>query len=90
MTDYIMVNHGMLNALVERWHTETSLFHLSLCEIYITLDDVPCLLHLLIRGKLLDHGRITKGETLEMMVHYLGVNLEVSMSEFEKNQRGSC
>lgn len=50
-------------------------------EMSITLDDVLRLLHLLIRGRFLDHGRMTKDEALEMMVEYLGVDpREVKMS----------
>lgn len=74
MTDYIMVNHGTLNEFVGRWHSKTSSFHLLLDEMSITLDDVSCLLHLPIRGRLIDHGRITKDEALEMMGEYLGID----------------
>lgn len=37
----------------------------------MTLDEVLCLLHLSIMGKLLDNGRITKDEALEILVDYL-------------------
>lgn len=57
-TGYVTVNHMMLNAFVEKWYIETILFRLTLGEMSITLDDVACMLHLPIRGKLLDHGRI--------------------------------
>lgn len=50
----------------------------------ITLDDVSCLMHLPIRGKLLDHGRISKDETLEMMVDYLKVDLANVMTEMDR------
>lgn len=49
---------------------------------------MSCLLHLLIRGKLLDHMRIRKDGVLEMMVEYLGVELEDAMGEFEKTRGG--
>lgn len=45
---------------------------------------MSCLLHLSIRGKLLDHWRISRDETLEMMVEYLGVDPEDAMTEMEK------
>ncbi|CAL5196149.1 unnamed protein product [Lathyrus oleraceus] len=80
-----MVNHGILNAFVERWHSETSSFHL-LTDMSITLDDVSYLLNLLIRGKLLDHGRICKDEALEMMVDYLGVDPEAALTEMERTR----
>lgn len=75
MIGYITVNHGMLYAFLEKRHSDTSSFHLPLGEISITLDNVSCLLHLLIRWKLLDHEIINKDEALEMTVDYLGVDL---------------
>lgn len=83
MTGCITVNHEILNAFVERYHSDTSSFHLPLGEMFITLDGVSCLLHLLIRGKLLDHGRISKDETLVMMVDYLRVDLADVMAEMD-------
>lgn len=59
-----MVNHRMLNAFVERWHSKTSSFHLSHGEMSITLDDVSYLLHLPINGRFLDHESMTKNEEL--------------------------
>ena len=88
MTNYIRVNQGMLNAFVERWHTETSPFHLSLGEMSITLDDLSCLLYLLIRGKLLDHWRVTKDEALEMMVDYMRVNPKDALTKIERTTWG--
>lgn len=66
--------------------TEMSSFHPSHGEISITLDDVSCLLHLPIRGKLLDHGKINKYDALKLMVDYLEVNPEASMKEFETTE----
>lgn len=88
MTSYALVNHDMLNAFLERWHSETSSFHLSHGEMSITLDDVLCLLHLHISGRFLDHGRITKDEAVEMMVEYLGVDPKKVIGEVDKT-RGS-
>jgi len=45
-TDYVIVPHVLLMTLCERWHAETSSFHLPVGEMNITLDDVACLLHL--------------------------------------------
>ncbi|XP_050890136.1 uncharacterized protein LOC127095499 [Lathyrus oleraceus] len=84
ITGYITVNREMLNAFVERWYTKTSSFHLPLSEMSITLDDVSCLLRLLIKGKLLNHGRIRRDETPEMMVDYLRVDPKNAMMEFKK------
>lgn len=86
MISYITINHKMLNAFIEIWHINTLSFHLSLSEMSITLDDVFSLLYLLIRGKLLDHGRISKDGALEMMVNYSGVDPEDVMGEFAKTR----
>lgn len=40
----------------------------------ITLDDVSCLLHLSIKGRLSDHRRTRKKEVVDMMVTYLGTH----------------
>ena len=43
-------DRGLISSFVERWHGETSSFHLSVWEVSITLDDVASLLHLPIVG----------------------------------------
>lgn len=45
----------------------------------IELNDVSCLLHLSIKGRLLDHNKINIDDTLEMMVDYLRANLGDAM-----------
>lgn len=59
----------ILSAFVERWKLETSSFHFPHGEMFIALDNVSCLLHLLIRRRLLDHNRINKDETLVMLIN---------------------
>jgi len=48
-------DNNLVNVFLERWHQETSFFHLPIEEITITLDDVSCLLHLLVVGRPKDH-----------------------------------
>ncbi|XP_028201934.1 protein MAIN-LIKE 2-like [Glycine soja] len=48
----ITIDPGLISAFVERWHRETSTFHLPVSELTITLDDVVSLLHLPITGAL--------------------------------------
>ncbi|XP_058775786.1 serine/threonine-protein phosphatase 7 long form homolog [Vicia villosa] len=85
---YTTVNHGMINVTVERWHHETSSFHLPYGEMSITLDDVVCLLHLPTRGRFLDHERCDKEEALKLLVYKLGVDPDAVMTEMDKT-RGS-
>lgn len=86
ITDYSTVNHVVLNAFVERWHSKTSSFHLPLGEMSITLDNVLCLLHLPIRGRLLDHWRITKDKTLNMMVDHLKADPGEAKDELDRTR----
>jgi len=51
----------------ERWHEETSSFHLPVGEMTITLDDVVCLLGIPINGRLLPDRELTREEGIEMM-----------------------
>src|SRR3954467_511835 len=81
MTGYTTISTGMQGAFVERWHKETSSFHLPVGEMTITLHDVQCLLHLPIRGPLLDHSRIQRVEAIEWMTLYLGMEEEVAHFE---------
>ncbi|XP_050908675.1 protein MAIN-LIKE 1-like [Lathyrus oleraceus] len=68
------INHGMHAEFVERWHLETSSFHISIGEMTIKLDDVSCHLHLPIREKLIDRGRLGREETVKFMVTHLGAD----------------
>ncbi|XP_058743160.1 protein MAIN-LIKE 1-like [Vicia villosa] len=78
MTGYSTISHDMQGTFVERWHKETSFFHLPVGEMTITLHDVQCLLHLPIRGALLTHSRIQRIEASEWMTLYLGMDPEAA------------
>lgn len=52
----------------------------------ITLDHVACVLHLPIRGKLLDHFMIKRDEAHDMMVIYLGANPTDSLMQCESTR----
>jgi hypothetical protein len=49
-TGYKFLDSYLIIAFVERWKEETSSFHMSSGEITLILDDVPCLVHLVIEG----------------------------------------
>ncbi|CAL5183119.1 unnamed protein product [Lathyrus oleraceus] len=51
-----------------------------------TFEDISCFLHLPIRGRLLDHGRITKDEALKMMVYHLGADPGETNDELDKTR----
>ncbi|XP_039690598.1 protein MAIN-LIKE 1-like [Medicago truncatula] len=72
---YSTVPHALLLTLCERWHPETSTFHMPMGEMTVTLDDVACLTHLPIEGRMLAHGKkMPKYEGAELLMTYLGVS----------------
>ena len=44
------VNHALITTLVERWHSETHMFHLPHGEMGITLQDIEVMLGILVDG----------------------------------------
>lgn len=64
---YENISHGFVCAMSERWHADTSNFHLPVGEMNITLDDVACLLGIPITGRLLLVKELTREKGIEMM-----------------------
>ena len=48
-----VASRPMLSAFCERWHLETTTFHLPFGEMTITLDDVASILHIPITGSMI-------------------------------------
>lgn len=65
---YTCINHGLFSSLVKVYHSETSSFHLLISVMSITLDDMSSFLHLMIRERFLNHSKLTRSNTLDMMV----------------------
>ncbi|XP_058751705.1 protein MAIN-LIKE 1-like [Vicia villosa] len=81
-TSLARVDTHLLSAFVERWHPETSSFHISFGEMTITLDDVSCLLHVPIRGELVDPDFVvTDYDTIHNAVELFGVSLSEASEE---------
>jgi len=89
-TSYNMIDHGLICVFVERWHEDTSSFHLPLREMTVTLDNVSYLLHLPIDGMLLPHRFISRDEAVEWMVTYLGSDLRDALVEVDKTKVAHC
>ena len=71
---YATVPHALLMILCERRHPKTNSFHMVLGEMTVTLDDVTCLMHLQIEGRMLSHGKkMLRHEATTLMVRHLGV-----------------
>lgn len=74
-TGYSSVTHAMVRALCERWHTETSSFHLPVGEMTINLDDVYNLLYLPIQGRMLDHDAVVdRDHEITLMTRLLAMS----------------
>ncbi|XP_028201847.1 uncharacterized protein LOC114386034 [Glycine soja] len=72
---------GVISAFVERWHRETSTFHLPLGEVTITLDDVGSLLHLPITGAFQSFELLLMDEAVVLLVELLEVLGEEAKAE---------
>ena len=89
-TSYNMIDHSLICAFVERWHEETSSFHLPFEEITVTLNDVSCLLHLPIDGMLLSHWFISRDEAVEWMKTYFPSVPGEALVEVTKTKGAHC
>ena len=66
-------DRGLISAFMERWHKETSSFHLPVGELTITLDDVASLLHLPIIGTFHSFEPLHINKAVLMLVELLEV-----------------
>ncbi|KAH1212834.1 Protein MAIN-LIKE 1 [Glycine max] len=74
-------DRGLISAFVERWHKETSNFHLPVGELTITLDDMAYLLHLPIIGAFHGFEPLHVDEVILMFVELLEVSGEEARAE---------
>ena len=74
-------DRGLIYAFVERWHKETSSFHLPVGELTITLDDVASLLHLPIIGTFHSFEPLHINKAVLMLVELLEVSREEARAE---------
>ena len=72
---------GLISAFVERWHRETSTFHLLVGELTITLDDVSSLLHLPISGAFHSFEALFVDEAVFLLMELLEVSGEEARAE---------
>ena len=89
-TSYSLIDHGLICAFVERWHEETSSFHLPSGEMTVTLDNVACLQLFPIDGMLLSHRSISRDVAVELMETYLGSSTGDALKEVEKTKGAHC
>ena len=67
-------DRGLISTFAERWHKETSSFHLPIGEVTITLDDVASLLHLPITGAFHSFETLHVDEAVLLLVELLEVS----------------
>ncbi|KAH1193372.1 Protein MAIN-LIKE 1 [Glycine max] len=77
----IIDNPGLISAFVERWHSETSTFHLPVGELTITLDDVSLILHLPITSALHSFHALSTEEARFLLTKLLEVSAEEARAE---------
>ncbi|XP_047162330.1 protein MAIN-LIKE 1-like [Vigna umbellata] len=80
---YDYVDKGLLLGFIERWHFETSSFHLPLGEMSVTLDDVSTLPHLPVMGQMCDLEELEFEEARTTLVQLLNVDGGTAGAEME-------
>jgi len=61
---------------MERWHEETSNFHLLVVEMTITQDDVACLRDIPIAGRFIEEDELSHDWGVELMENELLFTVE--------------
>ena len=77
----ITTDPRLISAFVERWHRETSSFHLPVGEMTITLDDVSSLLHILITGALHSFKQLVTSNAVALLTKLLKVTPDEATAE---------
>ncbi|GAU50751.1 hypothetical protein TSUD_410590 [Trifolium subterraneum] len=88
-TSLSKVDPQLLSAFTERWHPETSSFHMPFGEMTITLDDVACLLHIPVRGIFYTPVPVSMEEAAALATELLGVLYEVAYLETSRQRGGT-
>jgi len=66
-TGYENISHELVCALSERWHKDTSSFHLLVGEMTVKLDDVACLLGIPITDRLIHEEELSHERGIELL-----------------------
>ena len=74
-------DRGLISTFVERWHKETSSFHLPVGEVTITLDDVASLLHLSIVRVFHNFEQLHVDDAVDILVKLLEVSAAEARAE---------
>ena len=85
LTGYDNITHGLVCAMAERWHQETSSFHLPVGEMTITLDDVACLLGIPAAGRMIQEDDLDPYHGVELLVNHLLFPVEEAVEQVSSN-----
>ena len=77
----ITTDPGLISAFVERWHRETSSFHLPVGEVTITLYDISSLLHIPITGALHSFEPLATSDAVALLTELLEVTPDEATAE---------
>lgn len=66
-------NYSLLAALLERWDSSTSTFHLLIGEMTIMVEDIHHLYHLPIHGQWIQHT-FNRDDALSAIAYLYGAN----------------
>ncbi|KAL5161033.1 Protein MAIN-LIKE 1 [Glycine soja] len=80
----------IISTFVERWHKETSNFHLPEGKVTITLDNVASLLHLPITWAFHDFEALHVDEVILLLVELLEVSSEEARVEIVQCHGAYC
>ncbi|KAI3446909.1 hypothetical protein Pfo_003574 [Paulownia fortunei] len=71
---YFDIDHHLITALIERWRSETHIFHFRVGEVTVTLQDVAVIWGLPIEGEPITGTDIkrSKSQWQQYYLHYLG------------------
>jgi len=84
-TEYENISHKLVCALSERWLKETSNFHMLVGEMTVTLDDVACLLHIPITGRLIEEDELSNDHNIELLQNELCFTEEDAVGQVVKH-----
>ena len=73
-------DNPMMTAFVERWHADTSSFHLRFGEMTVTLHDISNLLHLPLLGNYPTAEEVSADRAVQLAQEYLGASYQEACS----------
>lgn len=83
---YRHLDSPLISAFIERWHPETSSFHLPFGEMTITLHDVYYLLRIPAYGTMVYHS-VSRDDMMDLAVDTLGMDRSDVIDSFSRGAR---